>query len=176
VDGGPPRLCIFARIGIGVWPAHKASVVTLTPETLYLQLGQLVAEMTDLAKGQIDAEMNRWLGRAATLIEATGDTYGSISLNVAAQSLASPLTREHNAQTIAAIVHKALAKVELVAPAPVQGAFIAMGNVFEAIAAVSNVLSVAKSDVLLIDPYADAKILTDYAVLAPEQVNMRVLV
>jgi hypothetical protein len=148
--------------------------VTLTPEVLYLQLGQLVAEMPDLAKGSITADMNRWLGRAAALVEATGDTFAHTMLTTATYSLNTAI-REMNAQTIAAVVHQALAKAELAAPAPVQGVFIATGHGFDAVAAVSKVLSTAKSDVLLIDPYADAKVLTDYAVSAPEQVSMRLL-
>jgi hypothetical protein len=57
----------------------------------------------------------------------------------------------------------------------VQGAFIAAGQSFDAFAAVGKVLSTAKSDVLMIDPYADATVLWDYAVAAPEQVSVRVL-
>jgi hypothetical protein len=148
--------------------------VSLTPEALYLQLGSLVAEMPDLAHGPITPEMNRWLGRAVTLVEAMGDD--TAALKTAVQFLALPDLREFNAQGIAAIVHAALAKAELGAPAAVQGTFIAAGHTFDAFAAVSRVLGTAKADVLMVDPYADEKALTDFAVLAPEQVSVRLLV
>ena len=61
--------------------------MSLTPEQLYLQLGSLVAEMPDLASGPITPEMNQWLGRAAALVEATGDTFGKVALTNAAQFL-----------------------------------------------------------------------------------------
>ena len=149
--------------------------VSLTPEQLYLQLGGLVAEMPDLASGPITPEMNLWLGRAAALVEATGDTFGKIALTNAAQYLAIAPTRDHNAQTIAAVVYQALAKAELAAPAAVQGTFIAAGHTFDAYAAVTKVLSTATTDLLMIDPYADEQLLRRYAVSAPEQVSVRIL-
>ena len=36
-------------------------------------------------------------------------------------------------------------------------------------------MGTATSDVFIIDPYADAKVLTDYAVLAPQTASVRVL-
>ncbi len=42
-------------------------------------------------------------------------------------------------------------------------------------AAVAKVLNTAARDVLIIDPYMDEKVLTDFAVLAPETVSVRLL-
>src|SRR5262249_12074405 len=132
------------------------SMSTLTPEALYLQLGRLIAEMPDLAaKGPVTAEMNQWVGRAIVLVEETGDTVGLATIRASALTLAEPLLRAMHAQSIAAVLYTALAKAELAAPAPVQGAFIAAGHGFDAFAAVSKVMSTATSDVLMIDPYAD---------------------
>jgi hypothetical protein len=139
---------------------------------LYCQLGSLVAEMPDLAHGPITAEMNRWMGRAIALVQETGDPV--ITLQNACQHLSSAI-RGINARTIASIVHAALAKAELNAPAAAQGAFIAAGHTFDAFTAVGKVLATAKSDLLMVDPYADEKLLTDYAILAPEKVTIRVL-
>ena len=36
-------------------------------------------------------------------------------------------------------------------------------------------LGTAKTDVLMIDPYADAKLVLDYAMLAPDKVTVRIL-
>jgi hypothetical protein len=152
----------------------KRCSMSLTPEALYLQLGSLVATMPDLAHGPITPEKNRWLGRATALVELTGDTVSAATLKVNSQHLAGPL-REINAQGIMAIVHQALAKAELNAPAASQGAFIAAGSTFDAFAAVGKALDEAKTDVLMVDPYADGKVLTDYAVLAPDTVSVRLL-
>lgn len=160
--------------GVTTTPAFT-NIMSIDPESLYIQLGRLVETMPDFTRaGPITAETNRWLGRAAALVEATGDTGDLITLKVAAQNLDTTL-REMNVQTIAAIVHRALARAELKAPATSQGAFIPVGESFSALAAVSKVLATAHLDVLIVDPYADAKVLTDFAVLAPEGVPVRVL-
>ncbi|MFV8647327.1 hypothetical protein [Ralstonia pseudosolanacearum] len=132
--------------------------------------------MPDLNRpGPVTAETNQWLGRAAALVEAAfGQSVDLISFKVSADNLDSAL-RAVNAQTIAATVHRALAKAELMAPAASQGAFIPVGESFSAIAAVSKVLATARQTVLIVDPYADAKALTDFAVLAPEGVQVRIL-
>ena len=146
----------------------------LTPEAIYLRLGALVAEMPDLAQGPITPEVNRWLGQVTPLVELNCDTATAINLKVAAQGLQGVL-REHNAQTIAVIVHEALARAELSAPAASQGAFITAGNTFDAISVIGTALSEAKADVLMVDPWADHKALTDYAILAHEGVLVRLL-
>jgi pimeloyl-ACP methyl ester carboxylesterase len=144
----------------------------LSPEELYLQLGNLVMEMPDLAHCPITPEVNRWLGRASALVEEAG--LDVVPLQVAWENLSGPL-REMNAGTITSAVYHALAKVELIAPARVQGSFIAAGNTLDAYAAVGRVLGIAKTDVLLVDPSADEKIVTEYALLAPESVAVQIL-
>jgi hypothetical protein len=147
----------------------------LDSETLYLQLRRLVASMPDLeGAGPVSPDVYQWLGRAAALVEQTGDLGDLVQLKVSAQSLNSVL-REDNAQTIAAIVHRALARAELNAPATAQGAFIAAGDTLNAFAAVAKVLARAKRDVLMVDAYADQTIITDFAVTAPENVSVRIL-
>lgn len=146
--------------------------MALTPEVLYAQLGSLVAEMPDLSSGPITPEMRKWMGRAIVLVEATGQEV--ISLRVTCEHLDGAL-RSINAQAIAIAVYEALAKAELNAPASMQGTFIAAGHTLTAFAAVGKVLATAKNDVLMVDPYSDEKVLTDYAILAPDNVPVRVL-
>jgi len=143
----------------------------ISPEVLYLQLGTLVEEMPDLATGPITNDVNRWLGRAVALVGTTGDTANTITLQIASQNLNTTI-REQNAQTIAAIVHAALAKAELAAPAQVQGTFIAAGHTFDALAAVSKVVRTAATSVLLVDPYSDEKVVTDYVGLKCTSENL----
>ena len=114
------------------------------------------------------------MGRAAALVELTGDWINFHQLKVYSQNLGGPL-RETNAQAIATIVYEAHAKAELNAPAAVRGTFIAAGHTFDAFAAVGNILKTAQTDILFVDAYADETVLFDYAVLAPENVTVRVL-
>jgi hypothetical protein len=148
---------------------------SLTPEAIYLRLGNLIAETPDL-KADPTPDTRRWVARVLTMIEAGNlvDRVSILSFRLASQSLEGVL-REMNADTILAIAHQALAKAELHAPAELQGAFIAAGHSFDAFAAVAKALGTATADVFIIDPYADAKLLTDYAPLAPDSVSVRVL-
>jgi hypothetical protein len=70
---------------------------------------------------------------------------------------------------------RALANAEMAAPAAAQGAFIAAGTPFDAFAAVGKVLAAARRDILIVDPYMDATILTDLAPMAVEGVSLRLL-
>ena len=151
-----------------------SDAMSMTPEELYFELGRLLAEMPDLATGPITPEINRWLARAGALVESSGSLAEIIQLRVARNEFDGPV-RARKAQTIAEIVHRSLAMAEANAPPAVQGAVIAVGDSLDAYKAVRKVLVTAKTDVLFVDPYADAKILADYAVLAPEKLNVRLL-
>jgi hypothetical protein len=79
------------------------------------------------------------------------------------------------AHQIAAVVHRAMARVERFVPVSIGGSFIPAGNSLDAMAAVAKVLGKAKADVLIVDPYMDEKALTDFAPTAPEGVQIRLL-
>jgi len=147
----------------------------LTSEAIYLRLGSLIADTPDL-KADPTPETHRWVAQVLALIEAgdLAERMGIISFQVASQNLHGVM-RDVNWSTILAIAHQALARAELHAPAELQGAFIAAGHAFDAFAAVAKAMGTATGDVFIVDKYADAKLLTDYAVLAPETVSVRVL-
>jgi hypothetical protein len=72
-------------------------------------------------------------------------------------------------------LHRSFAVAELAAPAAAQGAFIPVGNAFDALAAVGKVLLSATISLMIVDPYMNEKALTDFAVLAPEKVSLGLL-
>jgi hypothetical protein len=148
--------------------------MALSPEARYLQLGQLLAEMPSLTTLPHDREVSRWLGRAGALIELVGDLSDHVQFKTATDGLTG-FSRVQNAQKIEMILYRALAKAELAAPAASQGRFIAAGAEFDAFAAVGKILSAATSDVLVVDPYADATVLTDFVVQASEKAVIRIL-
>jgi hypothetical protein len=144
------------------------------PEAAYFQLGGLLAEMPDLGSGPITPEIDQWAKRAVALIEQTGALADSIQFKIAIGHLHGAL-RARNVQVIVSILRRALAEAELDVPPESRGAFLIADNAFDAFAAVRKVLRMAKTDVLLVDPNADARALTDCAVLAPESVTVRLL-
>jgi hypothetical protein len=149
--------------------------MSLTPESLCLQLGRLVADMPEfVGPGPVSAETNTWIGRAAALVDQIVDLAERIAFKVAAQNLSGPL-HESNAQTIKAVVYGALARAEMMAPVSAQGAFVPAGAEFDAFIAFGKILQTATTDVLVVDPYADERALTNFAVQAAETVSIRIL-
>jgi phosphatidylserine/phosphatidylglycerophosphate/cardiolipin synthase-like enzyme len=150
------------------------------PEVLYRQLGQLVAEApADLfSDGPISADTHRWLGRASVLVaEAStevGDMMDPITFTVASNGLGGIL-RHQNAHEVVAVLHRALARAEALAPAAARGAFIPVGAEFDILQVLSKVIGTAKTSALIVDPYMDSKALTDFAMLAEKGVSIRLL-
>lgn len=150
------------------------------PESLYRQLGQLVAETPlDLAgPAPISSDTHRWLGRAAVLVAEASPGFDNvmdpITFTTASNGLAGVL-RATNAHEIVCVLHRALARAEANAPAAARGAFIPAGAEFDVIQVLSKVLGKAKASALIVDPYMDAKVLTDFAPLAEKGVLIQLL-
>lgn len=148
-------------------------------EALYAQLGQLIVDMPDLRNhGWNSTAGQRWLGRATALLEETGNTIDAITFKTTVQGLSSdPYRPGHDiaVQRMTSILYHALATAELRAPAAAQNGFIPVGEPFTALTAVAGVMAEATNSIVLVDPYADGNLLTDYAVQAAEQITIRVL-
>ena len=146
----------------------------LTPEKLYFELGRLIAEMPELASGPITPEVQRWLASANALVTSSGSLTEPLKLTVACENLDGPL-RTRNAETIKSILHSMFVKAEANVPREVRGSVLLIGGNREAYMAMRRLLATATSDVLLVEPDARAKILADYAILAPERITVRLL-
>lgn len=157
-------------------PGLIVGAMTVDPELLYLQLGELAETMPDLsfAGNWHTPDSQRWLGRAGALIATRGNGPDSTMFNIASQSLGTRMHESH-AQTITAIFFRVLASAELAAPAAVRGRFIASGDTLGALGAITKVFATAKSDLLIVDAYADQVVITDFATSAPEAVHIRLL-
>jgi hypothetical protein len=121
----------------------------MTPERLYFDLGRILAEMPELASGPITPEVQRWLARANTIVNASGSLAEALQLTVASENLDGPL-RARNADTITNILHRVFAKAELNAPREVHGSVLLIGEHFDAHTAMRQILRSATSDALLV--------------------------
>ena len=153
--------------------------MTLTPEAIYMRLGQLIAEMPELATPGMTPETQLWLGRVIALIEkmGAGGISDAVEITVATKNLDSPHPglRRSAADKITQALYRSLARAEIEAPATVQGAFVAAGDVHDAFAMVGKVLGEANADLLIVDPYANEVLLQDFLVTAPENLPVRIL-
>lgn len=146
--------------------------------SLYTQLGRLleVAPSTTDTGAFRTQEGLQWLGRAHALVVEAGVSSGTdaIVFTTATRSLKDGVYGNGLAE-IFQILYRALAHCELRAPAPMAGAFIAVGNSFDAYAALSKILKLAKRDVMIVDPYMDETALTEFGVAVDDGVTLRLL-
>lgn len=148
----------------------------MEPDRLYHELGFLIAEMPDMNTDQWRTpEGQRWLGRATALVEQGGNMMDTSSFNVAVENLHSIRSYPDHVHQITVILYRLLARAELQASPSVRGAFIPVGEAFSAFTALSKILTEAQSTVMFVDPYADANLLTDFAVLVPEGITIQIL-
>ena len=146
-----------------------------SPEALYRQLGQLRSEMPRWDElGRLSS--SQWIGRVLAVVEAAEIcTMELVMLRTHFASVAKYRADDKIAVAIAQQIDTALAKLELRLPAGSQGAFIPAGGVFDGYQAVSKAMAAATKSVLLVDPYADDTLISDFVPLAPEAVAVQVL-
>jgi hypothetical protein len=153
----------------------------IDPERLYQQLKDLAANLPNLRSvdesGQLQSETQIWLGRLFALVEASGDIIDDVRLRTESAQLRNIVgDRDFKAETqILGVLYRALAKAELAAPVSSQGAFIAVGGHFDAFSALSKIFRSAGNQILIVDPYLDQTILTDFIPLANEDVKICLL-
>lgn len=146
---------------------------TIDDEALYRQLQALLNTVPDF--GAVNDPARRWLGRLAALVKETGAIVDEVALTTTTSRLEHESLKASSVAEIKNILFRALAFAELGAPSAAQGAFIAAGNQFDAFSVIGKILTEARSGVLFVDPYMDATILTDFAVLASEGIPVRLL-
>lgn len=107
-----------------------------------------------------------WLGRARALVDEANVGSASIDFSLAVGKL--PYSNwPTGLQEIFTILYRVLGHAERRAPAALAGSFVPVGNRFDAFAAISKVLKPAAKDVLIVDPYLDESILTDFGTAVP---------
>jgi hypothetical protein len=116
-----------------------------------------------------------WVGRAEALIVSRGDLCARPDFVLSKQRLSMPSQRAAAQETLMLALYKILAIAELASPPGAQGAFIPVGNSFDAYAAVSKVMSSAKRDVLVVDPYMDDTVLIDFGGTLTDGFALRLL-
>jgi hypothetical protein len=116
-----------------------------------------------------------WLGRAEALVVSSGDLVSQAEFSPSKQRISVPTARPAAHQSLMLVLYKILASAELASPPGAQGAFIPVGNSFDAYAAVAKVMSSAKRDVFVVDPYMDDTVLIDFGGTLVDSVALRLL-
>lgn len=144
-------------------------------ENLYRRIGRLIEVAPEPPRySTLSPELMKWIGQAAAIVQTTGDILLQAEISLAIDGLKYP-DRIERFQTIMVTLYKALAAAELKAPPGAQGAFIPVGNSFDAFSAVAKILGSATKDVLLVDPYMDDSVLTDFGGSVADGISLRFL-
>ncbi|BAV46629.1 Uncharacterized protein MLTONO_1726 [Mesorhizobium loti] len=140
----------------------------------FTRLRRLLEEAPEFVNGVQPTANRIWLGKGYALVVASGDTKDAARFKTVSDYISHGGDPQF-AHEAFDILYRALALAELKAPASAQGAFIGAGNAFDALAALAKVFESAKSVVRIVDPYMDAKAVTDVAVLVKDGVAIELL-
>ncbi|TWF53305.1 phosphatidylserine/phosphatidylglycerophosphate/cardiolipin synthase family protein [Neorhizobium alkalisoli] len=141
----------------------------------YEYLGRLVETMPALTPKEITPQTLHWLARVQSHVKKFKTDMDLRRFEVMANYIVQGNSSEANRNEFLFLLYTALAQYEVNAPVASRGAFIAVGNSFDAHVAVGNLLKTATHSVRIIDPYMDETMLTDFAVLAPEKITVELL-
>jgi len=146
-------------------------------QALYTQIGRLLESAPPLVEGDVDSPAVRlWVARAHALIAAVGVGTDAAKFSIEVDGrLGAHVWHESAVSSLFRMLYRALAHCELRSPAAAAGAFIPVGNSFDAFAALSKIMQTATSDVLIIDPYMDETALTEFGHAVSAGVSLRLL-
>lgn len=139
---------------------------------IYSRLRELLENVPDLHR-EGDSVAQAWVGTAKALVEKTNASDKLMFRRAAELYRQSPYIFGGDVLPVLRGIVQEL-ELELESSSP-QGAFIGTGGSFDAMTAVGRIFKGARSDALIIDPYLDETILTDFAVMLQEGVRLRLL-
>ncbi len=169
----------------------------MTPEAICLKLRELITSMPNLAQDHSAMNVQIWLGDIEALVRKSGevmefrnlmaerkrleiftsvdvfwDTRKSAHLNIRAILIRVQSVMQLKANEAIQAEERA-AKVK--APDVLQESFIGAGKGFDAFTAIAKVFGKATKEILIVDPYLDEKIFTDFMLAIPEHIPAKLL-
>lgn len=143
---------------------------------LYTRIGQLLASVPEIDSGEeLSREHLIWLAQGLALVEAEGNPHDVARFRVMQRNIQSPIIdRRSPLASIVQVLANSMARIELLLPVQARGAFVSVGNTFDALLAIGKVLRQATSDVLIVDAYADQTVF-EFAQYVVDGVSCRVL-
>lgn len=147
----------------------------MDPHVLLAQLRALLARVPDFAAMRgLPMEHTTWLAQAYALV-SRWDQFEAIPFKTASDFLIGGLNRDINIAQIFGTIHRAIADLELKVPETKNQVF-GPGAVYDFFKALSDLLSSAKTSLLIVDPYMDAQVFDTYLSKAPAGVAIRLLI
>ena len=155
----------------------------MTPEAIYMGIGRLVENTPDLDNVKLTSQTQKWLADAYTLVQASGELTDLANLRLEIDILTdntklqgvSIARQKSSANKIQTILYRALAATKLESITELQESFIHAGKGFDAFSAITKIFDSTNKEILVIDPYLDKKILTEFATDILDNVKIRLL-
>jgi hypothetical protein len=149
-------------------------------EELYSHFKALALSHPDLNRYlQNRVECDQWLARAFALVQLEGDVVRIVEFqriirhfNGVSQS---PYKSTDEIQTVASILMQCTAKLDLLVAPDIQGSFVHVGQSLDAYKALNQIFALAKKSLLIVDPYMDGTIITEYMIGVSESVEISLL-
>jgi hypothetical protein len=153
----------------------------VTDAELYAHFSNLIQTMPELHlyhEPWVDqGECEKWLARADALIETRNMV---MDLSAFRRSVDEILTGQEylcrsEATKMNMIILRAHAAMELKVSPSSPGGFIAVGSPFDAHKSLVGIFAEAQKMILIVDPYMDDKILTEFVLVAPKKIAIQLL-
>ena len=153
--------------------------IIVTPEELHYLYTEAIRTMPEFQSDQDYTPLTReqvlWQGRTLAIIELQDNILDTASFKAAMSNSSHSRIRAAAGMTFFQLLTTAVTRSELQMPAGARGAFVPIGDHFDALRAITDVMQGANRDLLIVDPYGDDSILRRFAGVAREGVKVRVL-
>jgi hypothetical protein len=150
----------------------------MTNEELYVHLGRLIESMPDLNDfSRKKSECMLWLAKAYASVDANNNLADNAAFKRAIHDFGmNTITHINSAtHTVISIVLRQFAVLELKVAPELQGSFIPAGSAFDAYKVIGGIFNSATTEIFVIDPYMDGKIVAEFLQGAPEKIHIRLL-
>ncbi|TPD73006.1 hypothetical protein FJP69_03865 [Stenotrophomonas maltophilia] len=151
----------------------------MTPEEMHYLYTEAIRTMPEFQSSEkiipLTREQVQWQGRTLALIELQENIPDIVSFKDAMQRSTHTRVRAAAGMSFFQLLTTAVARAELKMPPGARGAFVGLGDQFDALRAITDVFQGANRELLIVDPYADSSILLRFAETAPEGVRIRIL-
>lgn len=146
----------------------------MTPQVLLEKLRTLLQSMPPLeGRGQYTDQQYTWLGQAMAVMHEW-DAIQSIPFKTAVDGLLRNIDRHGNYGTVVALFHDVIARLENSLPQNNGQAF-GPGAAYDFFRALNDLVSAAKVEIFVVDPYLDAEIFDGYLHALAPGVSVRLL-
>jgi hypothetical protein len=150
----------------------------MTREELYAHFKVLALSRPNLLNWSKEKEAcDSWWAKLLALVEFEGDATRIVRLRSIVRDLNHCTIVKHQdyVRDGDSILQQCIAKLEYSVEPSAQGKFIQSGSPLQAHKAVSSILASAQTNLLVVDPYLDQKILTEYALSVDSSVTIQLL-